>query len=81
MGLTPRQAGQRKRRIEEGYEALLLTAARSIVDPATTEEQRARAQESLLDACSRMSAFHSLDAGRLYWKAIEFASNEGKKDG
>ena len=64
---------RRRQRQEEGYEALIVNMAREVVDPKTTEERRARAQESLLNACARVSAFHSLSASRLYWGAIRRA--------
>jgi hypothetical protein len=51
MTLTPAWAGRRRARQEEGYEALIVKMAEEIVDPKTSEERRATAQESLLNAC------------------------------
>jgi hypothetical protein len=79
--LTPAWSGQRRKRQEEGYEQLIVSAARVIVDPATTEEKRAKAQESLLNACARVSAFHGLSASRLYWGAIRRAEEHGGREG
>jgi hypothetical protein len=71
--LTPAWTHRRRAKQEEGYEKLIVSMAREIVNPETTEKRRARAQESLLNACARVSAFHSLSASRLYWGAIRRA--------
>lgn len=73
MSLTPAWTGRRRAKQEEGYERLIVAMALEVVDPKTTPERRAKAQESLLNACARVSAFHSLSASRLYWGAIRRA--------
>jgi len=74
MYLTPAWTGQRRKKQEEGYEKLIVNMARRVIDPNTTEEERAKAQDSLLNACVQVSAFHSLNAAALYWGAIKRAS-------
>jgi hypothetical protein len=68
---------RRRQRQEEGYEKLIVNMARTIVDPKTSEERRTKAQDSLLNACAKISAFHSLNASALYWGAIKRATQEG----
>lgn len=69
---------RRRQRQEEGYEKIIVGMAREVVDPATSEERRARAQDSLLSACCRVGQFHSLNAAALYWGAIRRAETERK---
>jgi len=66
---------RRRQKQEEGYEAIIVNMARSIVDPKTSEERRAKAQDSLLNACAKIGAFHSLNAAALYWGAIRRAQH------
>jgi hypothetical protein len=72
---------RRRQRQEEGYEGLIVRMAREIVDPATTTARRERCQESLLNACVKVSTFHSLSASRLYWLAIRKAEELRKGTG
>jgi hypothetical protein len=64
---------RRRQQQEEGYEALIVRMSTEIVDPETSPERREKAQESLLNACAKVSEFHSLSASRLYWAAIRKA--------
>jgi hypothetical protein len=64
---------RRRQRQEEGYEAILVSMARAIVDENTSPERRAKAQESLQGACAKIGAYHSLSASRLYWGSIRKA--------
>lgn len=71
----PSRAWGDRRRVcqEEGYEKLIVSSAQEIMAPETSPERRARAQESLLNACVKVGAFHSMDAHRLYWAALRKA--------
>ena len=73
MGELRAWGSRRRARQEEGYEQLIVSSAQTIVNPETSPERRKRAQESLANACVKVSAYHSLDAGRLYWAAIRKA--------
>jgi hypothetical protein len=79
--LTPVWSARRRFKTEETYERIIVSMAREIVNPATTPERRKRCQDSLLNACVMVSAFHGLSASRLYWTAIRKAEDlqEGMK--
>lgn len=68
---------RRRQRQEEGYEKIIVTMAIEIVSSETTPERRKRCQESLLNACLKVAAFHNMSPSHLYWLPIRKAS-EGK---
>jgi hypothetical protein len=67
---------QRRSRIEESYERLIVNAAREVVNPNTTPERREQARDSLLNACATMGTYHGLDISALYLGAIKRAQRE-----